>query len=119
MVRAQEEKQSLFGCMDCGVCTLDNGEYYMLRNAVWHEACPQRRRGVLCIGCVEARLGRQLRRADFADVPLNYLRPQSARLTDRLYGEHAATAIALDWHRGYHRELLSALAGPLSSLDGL
>ncbi len=50
-------------------------------------------RGYLCVGCLEARLGRQLHRGDFADAPLNdlsYYRPEKAwwhrsdRLRDRL-----------------------------------
>jgi hypothetical protein len=38
----------------------------------------------LCIGCLEARIGRRLSPADFTNVPLNGLPDNSARLKDRI-----------------------------------
>jgi hypothetical protein len=41
--------------------------------------------GMLCIGCVERRLGRRLRASDFQDIPMNRgeVFPQSLRLKHR------------------------------------
>lgn len=83
-----------FACMDCGMNTLHENEYYMLTDDTWFAARSDvkdkyKRTGMLCIGCVENRLGRQLRPDDFADVPLNY-GPwaifQSERLASRILG---------------------------------
>lgn len=75
--------QWLHDCVDCG--NDSTNERYMVLHDVWAAAgmCPY---GLLCIGCLEQRLGRRLRPADFLDVLLNtdpgYQR--SERLTDRL-----------------------------------
>ena len=66
------------------------------------------RRGYLCIGCLERRLGRELVLADFTDVPVNRLGPgpdgayyewhyRSARLRNRLtpYGSQLALPMSL------------------------
>jgi hypothetical protein len=45
-------------------------EYYILRDEVWLSANPKRE-GMLCIGCVETRIGRRLTPEDFTDVPIN------------------------------------------------
>lgn len=63
-------------------------EWYMVRNDVWEAASrddePAR---ILCIGCLEQRIGRHLRPDDFADLPLNELGGlESPRLLDRLGG---------------------------------
>lgn len=52
---------------------VENGwEWYMVRSEIWEEAyrngSPPR---FLCIGCLEARIGRRLLPGDFAPVPLN------------------------------------------------
>lgn len=58
-------------CMDCKRDTLKIDEYYTLKDAVWAEANPDID-GMLCVACVEARLGRPLQSSDFPqDVPLN------------------------------------------------
>jgi len=58
----------------------------MVRDEIWEAASrdhdPAR---ILCIGCLEQRIGRQLTPGDFADLPLN--EPgglESPRLLDRL-----------------------------------
>ena len=76
-------------CMDCGVDTFKVYEYYMLRDILWQEVQPDVC-GMLCIGCVEHRLGRRLIPTDFIpDVPLNSLDHEwskSERLVSRLTG---------------------------------
>lgn len=77
-----------FACLGCGECTLELDEYYMLRDEVWRAANPSSR-GMLCIGCVETRLGRRLAPSDFSDCALNELprrHIRSRRLVERLAG---------------------------------
>jgi hypothetical protein len=75
-----------FVCLDCGVNTSLNEEYYMLTNEVWKEAVPDLV-GMLCINCVELRLGRQLWPEDFMDSPINYFHSRlSARILSRFCG---------------------------------
>jgi hypothetical protein len=78
-------------CCDCGVDTMplerDGGrdccEYYMVHNDVWRAAGMQA--GVLCIGCLEGRLGRRLTPQDFTNSPINNDLPwDTARLAERL-----------------------------------
>ena len=59
-----------FDCLACGINTLLIQEYYMLTDEVWDQACPEGK-GMLCIGCLEARLGRELTARDFTDAPVN------------------------------------------------
>jgi hypothetical protein len=62
----------------------------MLEDDSWYGAMSaQDPEGMLCIGCVENRLGRNLRPADFARVPLNagpWMFFQSERLAARIAG---------------------------------
>ena len=74
-------------CGDCGTDTVQIGEFYMVHDALWAQAqdagraCP-----ILCIGCIEARLGRRLRGPDFNAAPLNFFAAcgRSPRLRSRL-----------------------------------
>jgi hypothetical protein len=65
-------------CADCGSDTLspepgELAEYYAVHDSLWAEAGMAPDGGYLCIGCLEARLGRRLYRADFPDqVPINH-----------------------------------------------
>jgi hypothetical protein len=84
-------------CVDCGVGTLTLGEWYMVKDDVWEQAWAGRRKSwhgkvagveVLCIGCLETRLGRTLTASDFTHWPINNpaLPNTSTRLRDRLKG---------------------------------
>jgi len=75
-----------FDCAACSVNTLHIKEYYMVTDEVWNAAWPTGR-GMLCIGCLEDRLGRQLTSDDFTDAPINqgYF-GYSERLRQRLAG---------------------------------
>jgi hypothetical protein len=68
-------------CRDCAANVVETGEYYMVHDHVWPV---EKYGGVLCIGCLEARLGRTLAREDFTDVPLNRPLGSSARMRARL-----------------------------------
>jgi hypothetical protein len=72
-------------CLDCRRDT--RSEFYMLRKEVWLGTNLGVGDGMLCIGCVETRLGRRLTPEDFTDVPANSddkRFPKSARLLSRL-----------------------------------
>jgi hypothetical protein len=63
---------SSWHCLDCGVNTGPAEEYFMLRHELWRRVASRRDRGgMLCLRCVELRLGRGLCRADFLDYPVN------------------------------------------------
>ena len=81
-------------CRDCGMdvapCDpdgypVDSWEEYMVQDHVWGAANGE---GRLCIGCLEARLGRRLTAQDFTDCLLN-TDPDQIR-SDRLRGRLGA-----------------------------
>lgn len=86
------EDFSNFKCKSCGVNTLDIGEYYMVADQVWSEACAgdNDEQGMLCIGCLEARLDRTLDSWDFTNCPLNFrnVLNGSMRIVSRLTSAH-------------------------------
>lgn len=53
-----------FACLDCSLCTFCIDEYYGLHKWLWVLINPEVK-GMLCISCVEKRLGRELTIADF------------------------------------------------------
>lgn len=95
-------------CIDCNVDTSGHGicEYYMVQFDIWDNLLfdPKedaryldkkwyffkdevRYEGMLCIGCLERRLGRELNADDFLDCPLNTeydSYPRSDRLLERM-----------------------------------
>lgn len=71
-----------FVCIDCSVNTAEIGEYYMVQNYLWWMAGMEPDGGMLCIGCLEYRLNRRLRPADFTDAFVNY---ETRRHSDRLH----------------------------------
>jgi hypothetical protein len=90
-------------CRDCRTETLSPepgvpAEYYMVHDHVWKTARAPAR-GYLCVGCLEARLGRQLHRGDFTGAQINdlsYHRPDKAWWwrSDRLRGRLTAPSPA-------------------------
>ncbi len=92
-------------CADCGVGTGTLGEYYMVKDDVWKQAWAGYRKSypvpgqeILCIGCLERRIGRMLMKCDFTDVPVNDLKHgpwhRSVRLIDRLMREGRSISAA-------------------------
>ena len=83
-----------YNCIDCEVDTRTNGEYYHVRPQVWAAALGEpftgrqdtrgewhyrgdeyariQNRGMLCIGCIETRLGRLLNKSDFSGASINW-----------------------------------------------
>ncbi len=76
-----------FKCLDCKQCTSTMNEYYMVTTELWTSVVHERR-GMLCVGCLEKRLGRTLNRKDFTNCPLNgddtWMGEKSPRLRNRL-----------------------------------
>lgn len=73
-------------CLDCGVDTSRAREHYFVTRGVWFDEAGAQERGMLCIGCLERRIGRRLVRGDFPPVHINdpHRNSMSARLVDRL-----------------------------------
>ena len=58
----------------------------MVQSDIWKAHGVNTGNGMLCIGCLEKRMGRQLCRQDFADFPFHEInaKGRSLRLQDRL-----------------------------------
>jgi hypothetical protein len=58
-------------CLDCAKdLSVPGGDYYILRNKLWREIVPRKQRhGMLCLNCVQGRLGRELAPEDFNREP--------------------------------------------------
>jgi len=74
-----------FRCLDCRQDTSAMREFYFVHTELWLGAVGSKD-GMLCIGCLETRIGRELTSSDFTSAYIN--RPgwgaQSARLLNRL-----------------------------------
>jgi hypothetical protein len=114
--RNEEWPLHISHCCDCGIGCDTIDEYYMVHDEVWEQAWAGRRKPhhalvgqeILCIGCLENRIGRTLFRADFTDCPVNDLRDpkwshRSKRLVDRLTADQGAIVgkdCILEWMVG-------------------
>lgn len=88
----RQEYGRMFDCVDCYIDTCEADEYYMVHNHLWTIYGPKR--GMLCIGCLEERMGRKLNSADFTDAPVNREpnKFRSRRLDNRLRAKTAKVA---------------------------
>jgi hypothetical protein len=77
---------ALFLCDDCYTDTRHIHEYYMVHDYIWAQAGMLPEPSVLCIGCLEIRLGRILEPKDFTIAQVNdpCILNSSARLRFRL-----------------------------------
>lgn len=85
--------KTVWHCLGCGTSTAEDGvnEYYMVQAAIWQAVNPDRR-GMLCIGCLEQRLGRRLTPDDFTSAPINSIKEwHSERLRSRIEGREERT----------------------------
>lgn len=82
--------ESRFICVDCSVNTDETNEYYMVHDDLWKKHTSDfHGDGMLCIGCLEFRLGRQLNYHDFPIVPVNDgIFEMSPRFKDRRYAQN-------------------------------
>lgn len=61
-------------CIDCGEDTDTSNSYYMVQDQLWQQAVPdpeEANNHVLCLPCLERRLGRELNALDFIEAPVN------------------------------------------------
>lgn len=75
-----------FLCLDCGQDTGKMREYYFVHTELWLTVVSSAK-GMLCVGCLEKRLGRELTAADFTGAYINrpgYAPGHSMRLLSRL-----------------------------------
>jgi hypothetical protein len=69
---------------ECPMTFNQDSEVYIVRDAVWGKAGMEPYGGCLCIGCLEKRIGRKLKRKDFPSHPFNLPGlPCTERLRDR------------------------------------
>jgi hypothetical protein len=59
------EVDTTFRCVDCGKDTGESGEYYSVRDDVWAASGLAPHGGMLCLACLEGRIGRLLTGEDF------------------------------------------------------
>ena len=76
-----EQRIANWFCMDCGKdCFIHPIDYYMLRHELWKTINPQVK-GMLCMDCVEGRLGRKLIKSDILICPLTVdINPYTAKI---------------------------------------
>lgn len=77
-----------FDCTDCKENTFAKKEYYMLHDEVWCSVASKFE--MLCVSCLEKRLGRSLNMNDFVPMPINYgcVFPQSKLLYSRVHSKN-------------------------------
>ncbi len=57
-----KEELSRLLCSDCG----EHGEAYFVKDNIWYDNVPPyKQKKVLCLSCLEKRLGRKLKKSDF------------------------------------------------------
>lgn len=80
--------RGIYNCKDCKIHTGKAEEYYMVTDSIWNQYGA--RSGMLCIGCLEKRMGRQLTPNDFPEAIINDPncgRRMSQRLKNRITGD--------------------------------
>jgi hypothetical protein len=83
--RLTRKQLARYRCNDCGINVVTIGEFYMLKPELWQGMLGLEWDDNLCIGCLEARLGRKVTLRDMANSPTYpWMRPASDRLRDRL-----------------------------------
>lgn len=56
-------------CVDCSRNT--HFEHYFVHNSVWRDESHMPETGMLCVSCLEKRIGRELAPQDFTDAHIN------------------------------------------------
>lgn len=76
-----------FLCLDCSVDTGKIHEHYFIHTQTWMRVVGSIS-GMLCVGCLESRLGRKLNPDDFPNVTINNVKyeAKSERLLSRIKG---------------------------------
>lgn len=81
--KAMKRKKWL--CLDCGIDTGHAKEHYFIDLTLWLSAVGSKQ-GMLCIGCLETRIGRELKAGDFTNAYINDPKrnSMSTRLLERI-----------------------------------
>jgi len=69
-----------WNCVDCNRCT--KLEHYFVKSEIWFISAGMSEKGMLCIDCIEVRIGRQLNSFDFTEAHIN--NPKTNSMTDKL-----------------------------------
>ena len=65
-------RKTVFDCVDCGIDT--KKEYYMVYDKIWNfTGLGFYNNKMLCLNCLEKRIGRSLTKNDFPDCPANWM----------------------------------------------
>ena len=104
-------------CIDCGVDCIELAEYYMVTDACWERAGMDPHGGMLCVGCLEKRLGKHLQPRNFTDCPLNWRNvciphQSSFRLASRMLAPETSK-----WRRGVLEIAQEAASGDFGLLE--
>ena len=71
-----------FLCKDCGKdCGIDDKDYYMVKHEIWQRHGVGER--MLCMDCMENRLGHKLTASDLLDCPLNTFNEYTLAILNR------------------------------------
>lgn len=72
------DEEAWDACQDCSMHTAIT-DYYMVNDGLWKWAHPNFA-GMLCIACLERRIGRALHPADFTTAPINAQNPEVLKI---------------------------------------
>lgn len=72
--------KSKWNCVDCGRNT--KLEHYFVNEDVWFVLAKMPEQGMLCVNCIEKRIGRQLTSSDFTQAHIN--NPRTNAMTNQL-----------------------------------
>jgi len=61
-------------CDDCGKTVIDRADYYMIKDELWSEFGNEK--GMLCLACMEKRLGREITHDDLTNCAVNWSHPR-------------------------------------------
>ena len=74
-----------FLCVDCDKDTGKSGEFYFIHTELWLSVMPTIN-GMLCLDCLESRLGRMLNPSDFPNNHINR-NAKNLKLRGRIHGQ--------------------------------
>jgi len=86
ITRKLHNRKAKWDCVDCDTNT--SYEHYFVKNEIWHGLAKMTEVGMLCVGCIELRIGRKLSPEDFTDAHINNPKthPMTERLRSRILG---------------------------------
>ena len=71
----------------------------MVKGSIWAQATKDRWARILCIGCLEKRIGRTLNSFDFSSAPINHREP--SRYSPRLWARLNTPPGFVEWSLSY------------------